>query len=79
MTKITMKWFKKAGIRAIKTMAQTAASVLGATAVFTQADLTLAFSSALSAGLLSLLWSMGGLPELEGDDESGINESEETE
>lgn len=58
------KWFKAAGIRAIKTVAQTAVATIGTTAVMSEVDWTLVGSAALLAGILSLLTSVAGLPEL---------------
>lgn len=58
-------WMKKAGVRAIKTMAQTAIATIGSSALITQVDwLTVIFASLL-AGVLSILTSLAGLPEVE--------------
>jgi len=57
-------WIKAAGIRAIKTVAQTAIATIGTTAVMSEVDWVLVGSSALLAGILSLLTSVAGLPEL---------------
>lgn len=57
-------WIKAAGIRAIKTMAQTAAASIGTTAVLGDVDWILVVSSSALAGILSLLTSVAGLPEL---------------
>lgn len=57
-------WIKAAGIRAIKTVAQTAVATIGTTAVMSEVDWALVISSALLAGILSLLTSVAGLPEL---------------
>ncbi|MBE5807165.1 MAG: hypothetical protein E7317_02370 [Clostridiales bacterium] len=59
----TMKWLRAALIRALRTMAQTAAATLGTAAALGDADWRMALSSAALAGLLSLLTSLGGLPE----------------
>ncbi len=59
-------WVKKAGIRAIKTVAQTAVATIGTTAAMNEVDWMLVGSTALLAGILSLLTSVAGLPELEG-------------
>lgn len=62
------KWFKAAGIRAVKTMAQTAVSLIGVGAVMSDVDWIMVCSASLLAGILSLLTSVAGLPELkEGD------------
>lgn len=59
------KWWKAAGIRAIKTVAQTAVATLSAAAVLSEVNWIEAASAAVLAGLLSLLTSVAGLPELE--------------
>lgn len=59
------KWLKCAGIRAIKTVCQTAIATIGTTATFNEVDWTVVISTSLLAGLLSLLTSLAGLPELE--------------
>ena len=58
------KWLKCAGIRAIKTIAQTAVGSIGASAVFSEVNWKIVVSSALLAGVVSLLTSIGGLPEV---------------
>ena len=60
-------WMKAAGIRAVKTVAQTAAATIGTTAVMEEVNWILVGSSALLAGILSLLTSVAGLPELKGE------------
>ena len=62
---MTKKWWKAAGIRAIKTVAQTAAATIGTTAMLSEVNWAVVASTALLAGLLSLLTSVGGLPEVE--------------
>ena len=57
-------WFKAAGIRAIKTVAQTAVAVIGASVMLGQVKWITVGSSSLLAGALSLLTSIAGLPEL---------------
>ena len=61
---MTKKWWKAAGIRAIKTVAQTAVATIGTTAVISQVDWAVVASTAVLAGVLSLLTSIGGLPEV---------------
>ena len=73
MKKYWKEWAKAAGIRAIKTVAQTAVATIGTTAVIGDVDWVMVASSSLLAGILSLLTSIGGLPEVnnikEGDSE----------
>lgn len=57
----TKKWMKAAAMRAVKTMAQTAAAAIGTSAVIAEVDWVIVISSALLAGLLSLLTSIGGI------------------
>ena len=57
-------WIKCAGIREIKTVAQTAVGSIGASAVFSEVNWKIVVSSALLAGVVSLLTSIGGLPEV---------------
>ena len=61
----TKKWMKAAGIRAIKTMAQTAVSIIAVGSTVTTVDWKLAVSSAVVAGVVSLLTSVAGIPEVE--------------
>lgn len=58
------KWFKAAGVRAVKTVAQTAAATIGTSAVLGDVDWVSVVSAAVLAGLLSLLTSVAGLPEV---------------
>lgn len=62
-----LKWAKAAGVRAIKTVAQTAAATIGTSAMISQVDWKLVVSAALLSGLLSVLTSVGGLPEVKED------------
>ena len=59
------KWLKCAGIRAAKTMAQTALSLISVGAVMSEIDWVLVGSASLVAGIYSLLTSVAGLPEVE--------------
>ena len=63
---MTKRWWKAAGIRAIKTVAQAAVAMIGTTAVLSEVDWKAVVGAALLAGVLSLLTSVAGLPELEG-------------
>ena len=58
-------WLKCAGVRAIKTVAQTAVSLVGVGAVMSDVDWAMVGSASLLAGILSLLTSVAGLPEME--------------
>lgn len=63
------KFFKAAAIRALRTVVQAAAAVIGTSALVSEVDWMAVGSSALLAGILSLLTSIAtGLPEAEGDD-----------
>ena len=65
MIKIGKNWIKAAGIRAIKTVAQAAIATIGTSAVLSEVDWVMVVSTSVLAGILSLLTSLAGLPELE--------------
>ena len=65
MTNNFKNWFKAAGIRAIKTIAQTAIATIGTSAILAEVNWAVVGSAALLAGILSLLTSVAGLPEVE--------------
>lgn len=71
------KWIKAAGIRAIKTVAQTAIATIGTSAVMSEVDWIMVASASLLAGILSLLTSLAGLPELEEVDTHEIIEEDD--
>ena len=58
------KWWKAAGIRAIKTVAQTAAATIGTSAAMGDVNWLMVGSASLLAGVLSMLTSVAGLPEV---------------
>lgn len=60
-------WIKAAAVRAIKTVAQTAVATIGTSAAMGEVNWILVGSSALLAGILSLLTSVAGLPEVTGE------------
>ena len=62
----TKKWIKAAAVRAIKTVAQTAIATIGTAAVIGEVNWVMVASSAALAGVLSLLTSVAGLPEVDG-------------
>lgn len=62
---MTRTWWKAAGIRALRTLAQTAAAVISTSAMLSQVDWLTVVSAAAMAGILSLLTSIAGLPEVE--------------
>ena len=61
----TKQWFKAAGIRSLKTICQTAIATIGTSAIISSVDWKIVISASLLAGLLSILNSFAGLPELE--------------
>lgn len=67
MMKISLnakKWIKAASVRAVKTVAQTAVATIGTSAVLSAVDWKIVISASLLAGILSLLTSVAGLPEV---------------
>lgn len=61
------QWAKAAGVRALKTAAQTAVATIGTTAMFDQINWAVVGSTTLLAAVLSILTSIAGLPEVNGD------------
>ena len=71
MSEQTKRWWQAAGIRALKTMAQTAVATSGAAAVLSQVCWPVVASAGVLAGILSLLTSVAGLPEVEQKETEG--------
>jgi hypothetical protein len=67
-------WLKAAGVRALKTVAQTAAATIGTAAVLGAVDWLAVVSASILAGVLSLLTSVAGLPEVQVDDTEEVDE-----
>ena len=61
------QWAKAAGVRALKTAAQTAVATIGTTAMFDEINWAVVGSATLLAAVLSILTSIAGLPEVNGD------------
>lgn len=61
----TTKWIKAASVRAIKTMAQTAIGIIGAATLIESVDWKVVASGAIISGIVSILTSVAGLPEVE--------------
>lgn len=60
------KWFKAAGIRAVKTVAQTAIATIGTSVVISGVNWIAVASASVLSGILSILTSIAGLPEING-------------
>jgi hypothetical protein len=65
MSKYTKKWLAAAAVRAVRTVAQTAAAAIGVSALMSEVDWLALGSTSLLAGILSLLTSLAGLPEID--------------
>jgi conserved domain protein len=68
MSNYWKEWIKAAGIRAVKTIAQTAVATIGTSAVIGDVNWVMVLSASALAGILSLLTSIAGIPEVKGDD-----------
>lgn len=65
--KLNKQWLRAALIRAVKTICQTAAATIGTATVIAQVDWRMVVSASILAGILSVLTSLTGLPEVEGE------------
>ena len=74
---MSMKWWKAAGIREIKTLAQTAAGMIVVGAGLSEIDWMYVGSVSLTAAILSLLTSVAGLPEVDEDEDDDGSEEDE--
>lgn len=64
----TKKWLKKAGVRAVKTMAQTFVATVGTDTVMGAVDWKMVLSASVLAGILSIATSVAGIPEVEAEE-----------
>lgn len=62
------KWWKAAGVRAVRTLAQAAIGTIGASVLITEVDWRVVVSASALAAVLSLLTSLAGLPEVDSDE-----------
>lgn len=65
---MSKEWFKCAGIRALKTVAQSAIAIIGTSVVMSDVDWVAVASASMLAGILSLFTSLAGLPEVEDEE-----------
>lgn len=68
---VNKNWWKSAAVRAVKTVAQTAVATIGTAAVLGEVDWIAVASASALAGVLSMLTSVAGLPEVENTDGEG--------
>ena len=66
----TIQWLKSAAVRAVKTVCQTAIATIGTTATISAVDWKLVISTSLLAGILSVLTSISGIPEVSESEEA---------
>ena len=64
----TVKWIKAAGVRATKTMAQTAVALIGTSTFIDNVDWKMVISGAIVSGVVSVLTSIAGIPEVEAEE-----------
>ena len=67
MSNYWKNWIKASGVRAVKTVAQTAVATIGTSAVLGDVNWVMVASASALAGILSLLTSIAGIPEVKGD------------
>lgn len=72
-------WWKAAGVRALKTVAQTAIATIGTSAVISEVNWLMVGSASVLAGILSLLTSVAGLPEVEMQKTNAVFHEDEVE
>lgn len=72
----TKKWFKKAGIRAVKTMAQTFVGTIGASSLMSQVDWAVVCSATVLSGIVSFATSIAGIPEAEAEEDETETKTE---
>lgn len=65
MRETTKKWIKAASVRAVKTVAQTAIATIGTSAVISDVNWVVVVSASVLAGVLSILTSVAGIPEVQ--------------
>ena len=65
MRETTKKWIKAAGVRAVKTVAQTAIATIGTSAVISDVNWVVVVRASVLAGILSILTSIAGIPEVQ--------------
>lgn len=65
----TMRWLEAAGVRAMKTFAQTAIGTIGSSAIISEVNWVMVLSASMLAALLSMLTSVAGLPEVPEQDD----------
>ena len=64
---VTIKWIKAAGVRAIKTVAQTAVAIIGTSATMGNVDWKMVASASVLAGIVSILTSVAGIKEVQAE------------